>query len=162
MATSFLGPLRLGIHPVPSSIFRPCVTITRAAAMTRAVARRVVTWTVTMPMASAWVHVPSGRWVLCAFVRLSMWIDADDSMPPFASLPGRVGAPGFEPGTSALSGLRSNQLSYAPLAMAGNRRRAEDGAGEPVENVDIRPPHLRVNAADWVLRGRPVAIMGGG
>ena len=26
----------------------------------------------------------------------------------------RVGAPGFEPGTSALSGPRSNQLSYAP------------------------------------------------
>ena len=31
-------------------------------------------------------------------------------------LPGDgVGAPGFEPGTSALSGLRSNQLSYAPV-----------------------------------------------
>lgn len=27
-----------------------------------------------------------------------------------------VGAPGFEPGTSALSGPRSNQLSYAPAA----------------------------------------------
>ena len=26
-----------------------------------------------------------------------------------------VGAPGLEPGTSALSGPRSNQLSYAPL-----------------------------------------------
>lgn len=26
-----------------------------------------------------------------------------------------VGAPGLEPGTSALSGLRSNQLSYAPM-----------------------------------------------
>lgn len=26
-----------------------------------------------------------------------------------------MGAPGFEPGTSALSGLRSNQLSYAPV-----------------------------------------------
>ena len=26
----------------------------------------------------------------------------------------RVGAPGFEPGTSALSGPRSNHLSYAP------------------------------------------------
>lgn len=29
---------------------------------------------------------------------------------------GPVGAPGFEPGTSALSGPRSNQLSYAPIA----------------------------------------------
>jgi hypothetical protein len=27
-----------------------------------------------------------------------------------------VGAPGLEPGTSALSGPRSNQLSYAPLS----------------------------------------------
>ena len=32
-----------------------------------------------------------------------------------------VGAPGLEPGTSALSGPRSNQLSYAPL-MPGTRR----------------------------------------
>ena len=29
-----------------------------------------------------------------------------------------VGAPGFEPGTSALSGQRSSQLSYAPIAQA--------------------------------------------
>ena len=28
-----------------------------------------------------------------------------------------VGAPGLEPGTSALSGLRSNQLSYAPFPL---------------------------------------------
>ena len=28
-----------------------------------------------------------------------------------------MGAPGLEPGTSALSGLRSNQLSYAPYAV---------------------------------------------
>ena len=30
---------------------------------------------------------------------------------------GLVGTPGLEPGTSALSGLRSNQLSYAPLLL---------------------------------------------
>ena len=34
--------------------------------------------------------------------------------PPF-----RVGAPGLEPGTSALSGPRSNHLSYAPVCLAG-------------------------------------------
>ncbi len=28
-----------------------------------------------------------------------------------------VGAPGFEPGTSRLSGVCSNQLSYAPIAV---------------------------------------------
>ena len=56
-------------------------------------------------------------------------VDADDPFPPLASAPKRVGAPGFEPGTSALSGLRSNQLSYAPLAVPGSlasrRRRSK-------------------------------------
>ena len=32
----------------------------------------------------------------------------------WANCPIGVGAPGLEPGTSVLSGLRSNQLSYAP------------------------------------------------
>ena len=38
--------------------------------------------------------------------------------PVFTRLPSHlhgVGAPGFEPGTSALSGPRSNRLSYAPV-----------------------------------------------
>ena len=30
----------------------------------------------------------------------------------------QMGVPGFEPGTSALSELRSNQLSYTPFAVA--------------------------------------------
>ena len=34
------------------------------------------------------------------------------------SYPGMVGVPGFEPGTSALSELRSNHLSYTPLCHA--------------------------------------------
>jgi hypothetical protein len=38
--------------------------------------------------------------------------------------PGPVGAPGLEPGTSALSGPRSDQLSYAPAVLA---RSADDG-----------------------------------
>lgn len=37
---------------------------------------------------------------------------ASNAPPPFP----KVGAPGLEPGTSALSGPRSNQLSYAPKA----------------------------------------------
>ena len=37
------------------------------------------------------------------------------SYVPAISLREVVGAPGLEPGTSALSGPRSNQLSYAPL-----------------------------------------------
>ena len=37
-----------------------------------------------------------------------------------------VGQPGFEPGTSVLSGLRSNHLSYWPYIMDSDTR-AEDG-----------------------------------
>src|SRR5262249_42273826 len=33
-----------------------------------------------------------------------------------------VGVPGIEPGTSVLSGLRSNRLSYTPQATAESRR----------------------------------------
>ena len=33
-----------------------------------------------------------------------------------------VGVPGVEPGTSSLSGTRSNQLSYTPLKVGGGRR----------------------------------------
>ena len=41
--------------------------------------------------------------------------------PPLRPPP-RVGAPGLEPGTSALSGPRSNHLSYAPAARRSPRR----------------------------------------
>ena len=34
------------------------------------------------------------------------------------TLDSKVGVPGFEPGTSALSELRSNQLSYTPFAIS--------------------------------------------
>ena len=36
-----------------------------------------------------------------------------------------VGVPGIEPGTSSLSGMRSNQLSYTPDG-GGNRARTGD------------------------------------
>jgi hypothetical protein len=35
-----------------------------------------------------------------------------------------MGVPGLEPGTSVLSGLRSNQLSYTPLASLRKSKRA--------------------------------------
>ena len=35
---------------------------------------------------------------------------------------GLVGVPGVEPGTSSLSGTRSNQLSYTPFKVGGGRR----------------------------------------
>ena len=37
-----------------------------------------------------------------------------------------VGVPGFEPGTSSLSGTRSNQLSYTPESLG-----LPDGSGRP-------------------------------
>ena len=40
------------------------------------------------------------------------------SQPPLPKKP-TVGAPGLEPGTSVLSGPRSNHLSYAPLSRQG-------------------------------------------
>ena len=43
--------------------------------------------------------------------------------PASAPFPASVGAPGLEPGTSALSGPRSNQLSYAPSKAQGVRAR---------------------------------------
>jgi hypothetical protein len=45
--------------------------------------------------------------------------------------PGGVGAPGLEPGTSALSGPRSNHLSYAPAGRSPGRRRAGSSRGSP-------------------------------
>ena len=37
-----------------------------------------------------------------------------------------MGVPGIEPGTSSLSGTRSNQLSYTPLLGGGSRIRTGD------------------------------------
>ena len=46
-----------------------------------------------------------------------------------------VGAPGVEPGTSSLSGTRSNQLSYAPRP-----RRGPGAPGAAVEAGGVEPP----------------------
>jgi hypothetical protein len=73
------------------------------------------------------------------------------------SRPPSVGAPGLEPGTSALSGPRSNQLSYAPVGHDWSNQHqafpgAEDGA------VSGLPLHLhrcvcamptRLSTIDW-------------
>ena len=55
-----------------------------------------------------------------------------------------VGAPGFEPGTSALSGLRSSQLSYAPVLSRSiepvvSVRLALAGLHPLVETIGIEP-----------------------
>ena len=67
-----------------------------------------------------------------------------------------VGVPGIEPGTSSLSGTRSNQLSYTPKS-GGNRVRTGDPelaklvlyqlsyAPRPVETRRYVPPILLNN-----------------
>jgi hypothetical protein len=68
----------------------------------------------------------------------------------------RVGAPGLEPGTSALSGPRSNQLSYAPVGhllrstVSADRLCAEDEA-MPTPRTPRRGRVSRTSTA----RGRP-------
>ena len=56
----------------------------------------------------------------------------------------RVGAPGLEPGTSALSGPRSNRLSYAPAARAvfPSSTAAGGAGGSPAG----QPPHAQDGA----------------
>ena len=56
-----------------------------------------------------------------------------------------VGPGGFEPPTSSLSGMRSNQLSYEPIGQPSARRRSE------------RPKHGRIfGSLDPLLAFRPV------
>lgn len=51
----------------------------------------------------------------------------------------RVGVPGFEPGTSALSGLRSNQLSYTPVFCTAGTMLIDLGLGiNPSRSVASR------------------------
>jgi hypothetical protein len=93
--------------------------------------------------------------------------------------PGRVGAPGLEPGTSALSGPRSNRLSYAPVAALPDWPRWSAPPGMPhghhpglphgtrgpmpkTERADPRPAHqqwpsqrVRGAAALPAIRGAP-------
>jgi hypothetical protein len=59
--------------------------------------------------------------------------------PAPTARPGGVGAPGLEPGTSALSGPRSNRLSYAPAAgaVAPSSTAAAPARGSP--RVASRP-----------------------
>ena len=53
--------------------------------------------------------------------------------------PNTVGAPGLEPGTSALSGPRSNQLSYAPADHAVPHTGGHPPTMEkPLYNSDVR------------------------
>jgi hypothetical protein len=64
------------------------------------------------PGGAAGIRTPDLRRARAALSRLSY---GPPSASRRASHPSGVGAPGLEPGTSALSGPRSNHLSYAPM-----------------------------------------------
>ena len=63
------------------------------------------------PGGAAGIRTPDLRRAKAALSQLSY---GPQRLMRFSRSHMRVGAPGFEPGTSALSGPRSNHLSYAP------------------------------------------------
>ena len=50
---------------------------------------------------------------------------------------GLVGVPGIGPGTSSLSGMRSNQLSYTPKSRPAGPTPSRDGGGNRTRTGDI-------------------------
>ena len=85
---------------------------------------------------------PVSRALRCNVILLPRLCSCQRSNPlkkagkPFACLglnAGLVGVPGIEPGTSSLSGTRSNQLSYTPVPDSG-RHRPPSPAGAPARH----------------------------
>ena len=65
-----------------------------------------------------------------------------------------VGTPGFEPGTSVLSGLRSNQLSYVPeviLLASTVPFSAEYTMGEAIFQEKKKEASGRLPSVNWVF-----------
>ncbi len=62
----------------------------------------------------------------------------------------RMGAPGIEPGTSPLSGVRSSRLSYAPVPVCYQGQPPES-QGDPGKNRGIRS----VGPVRWLSESRP-------
>jgi hypothetical protein len=126
VAASFIGLVRLGIHHVPfcgsscPTTFRrwglrgargePCSPARDRPRL--GLSHAIVKGAHPQPPAAggaAGTRTPDLRRARAALSQLSYGPLLDAGRPP------SVGAPGLEPGTSALSGPRSNQLSYAPL-----------------------------------------------
>jgi hypothetical protein len=78
---------------------------------------------------AAGIRTPDLRRARAALSRLSYGPSVRRASPHF------VGAPGLEPGTSALSGPRSNHLSYAPMTRRCLVFGAWDGAHPPLGAV---------------------------
>jgi hypothetical protein len=146
VGASFIGLSRLGIHHVPIS--GSCPSGSRTGSWLRGARgnaqRSPATGT---PQGAAPLVVK----VRCARGRRWSRGDSNPGPPPCKggalpaklrppdqpALPPVVGAPGLEPGTSALSGPRSNQLSYAPGSHRYTPRAQHPGA---VPKTKQRPP----------------------
>ena len=109
---------------------------------------------------AAGARTPNLRRARAALPQLSYGPSVHTSLPhtPDRSR-GRVGAPGLEPGASALSGPRSNQLSYAPVRAGHDlvRTTTPPHAGSlPPEPRTMLP---RTNRAEDGARGVPSRAM---
>jgi hypothetical protein len=130
-------------RPKPSAdLGRGLPTVSRSARPPLAQDRRVP-----LRGGAAGIRTPDLRRARAALSRLSYGPPrpaARHPRPAFRS--GGVGAPGLEPGTSALSGPRSNHLSYAPAARSTPRRRRPGlpgpgiPSGESSRVAPARPP----------------------
>ena len=65
-----------------------------------------------------------------------------------------VGVPGIEPGTSSLSGTRSNQLSYTPAFCRARLPSPGDGGGSRVRTGDIQLAKLALYQLSYAPGGR--------
>jgi hypothetical protein len=67
---------------------------------------------------------------------------------------GLVGVPGIEPGTSSLSGTRSNQLSYTPAFYLARRPSTLHGGGSRARTGDIQLAKLALYQLSYAPGGR--------
>ena len=95
---------------------------------------------------AAGIRTPDLRRARAALSRLSYGPPSRCPRPP---PPSGVGAPGLEPGTSALSGPRSNRLSYAPAAGAHVRDTA------PLRPQRRMDPGVPVGSLGWPVAPCP-------
>jgi hypothetical protein len=116
----------------------PAVATTRLATSQRKARHSVCKVSPTRPgRGAAGIRTPDLRRARAALSRLSYG-------PPLPRIGKPVGAPGLEPGTSALSGPRSNRLSYAPPGAAVSP--SSTAAGPPQDPLGRHPPYAQDGA----------------
>jgi hypothetical protein len=74
-------------------------------------------------------------------IRTPYLLNANQTLSQLSYAPRRVGLPWLEQGTSVLSGLRSNQLSYRPREMAHGPLKSERNSVEWKQTIDLGCSH---------------------